>query len=417
MLVKTILNRIEKHRGFVYASVRLEKRGGALELDVYILPRANSRARCSGCQRQGPGYDTLPPRRFEYVPLWGILVFFVYAMRRVQCDRCGVRVEVVPWGDGKCQLTTTYSWFLARWARRMSWAEVARSFRTSWQSVFRAVEKAVLWGREHQNLEGIASLGIDEIYWSRKEKYLTLVYQLDEGRRRLLWIGRERKAKTLLGFFRWFGKARSRAIRFVCSDMWRPYLSVVAKKAGAAIHVLDRFHVMSHMSKAIDKVRAQEVRKIKAAGGVPVLKDARWLLLKRPENLTAKQDVRLVDLLGHNLRSVRAYLLREDFQFFWQYVSPHWAGAFLDRWCTRVMRARIDPMKRVARMLRKHRGLLLNWFRARGTLSVGAVEGLNNKAKVVTKRAFGFRSYRVIEIALYHSLGRLPEPKFTHQFC
>lgn len=417
MLVKTILNRIERQPGFIYTAVRLVDREGQLELEVYILPRARSRPRCSGCKREGPGYDRLEPRRFEFVPLWGILVFFVYARRRVECGQCGVRVEEVPWAEGKCTLTTTYRWFLAGWAKRMSWSDVAAAFRTTWENVFRSVERAVAWGREHLDLDGVESLGVDEIYWSRREKYLTLVYQLDEGRRRLLWMGRERKAKTLLRFFRWFGEARTSAIRFVCSDMWRPYLSVVAKKAPGALHVLDRFHVMSHMNKAIDKVRAQEVRRIKAAGGVPVLKDARWLLLKRPENLTGNQDVRLLDLLRHNLRSIRAYLLREDFHFFWGYISPYWAGVFLDGWCTRTMRSRIEPMKRVARMLRRHRRLLLNWFRARGALSVGAVEGLNNKARVVTRRAFGFRSYRVIEIALYHSLGALPEPKFTHRFC
>ena len=123
-------------------------------------------------------------------------------------------------------------------------------------------------------------------------------------------------------------------------------------------------------------------------------------------------------IMAHmSLKAVRAYLLKEDFQGFWNYVSPAWAGKFLDRWCTRAMRSRLDPMKRVARMLRRHRGLLLNWFRARGTISAGAVEGLNNKLKLTTKRAYGFRTFRALETALYHTLGDLPEPKVTHRFC
>jgi transposase len=199
--------------------------------------------------------------------------------------------------------------------------------------------------------------------------------------------------------------------------MWRPYLKVIAKKAGQAIHVLDRFHVMSHMNKAIDKVRAQEARALKAKGHKPILTRSRWLLLKRPENLTEKQEARLAELVRHNLRSVRSYLLREDFQGFWDYVSPHWAGSFLDRWCTRALRSRISPMKQVARMLRKHRELLLNWFRAKGQISAGTVEGLNLKVKLTTRKAFGFRTFRAIEIALYHTLGALPEPKSTHRFC
>ena len=199
--------------------------------------------------------------------------------------------------------------------------------------------------------------------------------------------------------------------------MWRPYLKVIAKKAGHAIHVLDRFHIMAHLSKAIDEVRAQEARTLKAKGYAPVLTKTRWLLLKRPARLTETQAGRLAELVQYNLRTVRSYLLKEDFQFFWLYKAPYWAGRFLDHWCTRTMRSKLEPMKKVARMLRGHRELLLNWFRAKGQLSSGVVEGFNTKAKLTTRKAFGFRTYHGLEIALYHTLGALPEPAFTHRFC
>lgn len=418
MLLKTILNRIQKYPGFVYVLFRMLEHLGELRLEIDVEPRKGSRGVCSGCRQRQPGYDRLGSRRFDFVPLWGIPVCLVYVMRRVECQSCGIRVEVVPWADGKNHLTKTYAWFLASWAKRMSWSDVAAAFRTSWENVFRSVEMAVAWGRQHTSLDGIESIGIDELHWSRSQHYLTLVYQIDAGTKRLLWIGRNRKLKTLLIFFRWFGSKRTKALRFVCSDMWKPYLRVIAKKAGHAIHVLDRFHIASHLSKAIDEIRAKEARSLRARGWRPFLTHTRWLLLKRPENLTPKQEVGLgALLLHHNLRSVRAYLHKEDLQRFWTYVSPYWAGVFLDRWCTRVLRSRLEPMMRVARMLRTHRELILNWFRARGQLSCGAVEGLNGKARVVTKRAYGFRTYRAVEVALYHSLGRLPEPEFTHRFC
>ena len=418
MQLKTILNRVHKHRGFVYETVVIGGRLARLVIRIYVRAHAKNGPRCSICGRRGPGYDTLaPPRHFEFVPLWGIPVLFVYAMRRVDCATCGVRVEQVPWAEGKNHLTKAYAWFLAGWARRMSWKDVAKAFRTSWDNVFRAVQMAVEWGREHTDLEGIESIGIDEIYWSRSKKFLTLVYQIDEGHKRLLWIGRKRRVKTLLGFFRWFGKQRSQRLRFICSDMWKPYLKVVAKKAGQAVHVLDRFHIMSHMGKAIDEVRAQEVRLLKAKGLEPVLARARWLFLKRPSNLTDTQGTKLADLVQYNLRTIRGYLLKEEFQLFWNYVSRYWAGQFLDRWCTKAMRSRIDPMKKVARMLRSHRPLILNWFTAKGQVSSGTVEGFNGKARVITRRAFGFRTYEALEVALYHTLGDLPEMKFTHRFC
>jgi transposase len=415
MLLKTILNRVQKFKSFVYTSVRWADAAQALEIEV--AERANGRPTCSGCGQVRPGYDRLGPRRFEFVPLWGLKVFLVYAPRRVQCPACGVRVEAMPWAMGKRPLTQAYGWFLAGWAKRLSWKEVAEAFHTSWESVFRSVEMAVEWGREHVDLSGITSIGIDEIAWQRGHRYLTLVYQIDSHCKRLLWVGKDRKVKTLLRFFRWFGAQRSQGLRYVCSDMWKPYLKVIAKKAGEAVNVLDRFHIMAHFSKAIDEVRAGEVRELKAKGYEPVLSKTRWLLLKRPENLTDKQGSKLAELVRYNLRSVRAYLLKEDFQFFWGYRSPYWAGQFLDKWCTRTMRSKIEPMKGVAKMLRNHRKLLLNWFRAKGQLSSGVVEGFNTKAKLTSRKSFGFRTYRGAEIALYHTLGALPEPEFAHRFC
>ena len=139
-------------------------------------------------------------------------------------------------------------------------------------------------------------------------------------------------------------------------------------------------------------------------------------MLKRPEHLTDQQQTKLAELLRYNLKSVRSYLLKEEFQLFWSYTSPYWAGRFLDKWCTKTMRSKIDPMKKVARRLTKHRPLLLNWFVAKGQFSCGIVEGFNNKAKLTTRKAYGFRTYRAAEIALYHTLGALPVPKTTHEF-
>jgi transposase len=414
--LKTILNHVEKFKSFVYGEARWADPLTKREIEIPIAPRANGQAICSGCRRPAAGYDRLPERRFEFVPLWQIAVYFVYAMRRVECPRCGVTVEHVPWCDGKHQLTTTYRWFLAGWAKRLSWKGVAEAFGTTWQNVFRSVQHAVSWGLSHRTLEGIESLGVDEVQWQSGHKYLTLVYQIDAESKRLLWIGQDRTTKTFLRFFRMFGPERSRQLKFVCSDLWKPYLKVIAKKASQAIHVLDRFHIMQKMNKAIDEVRAGEARQLKADGYESVLTHSRWCLLKRPENLTDKQTVKLSELLTYNLRSVRAYLLKEDFQRFWEYVSPSWAEKFLDQWCRRTMRSQIEPMKKVARTLRNHRELILNWFRAKGTISAGMIEGLNNKVKLTTRKSYGFRTYEAVEIALYHNLGDLPEPEFTHRF-
>jgi len=417
MQLKTILNRVQKFKSFVYGKAQWSELNGTTAIIIEIVARANGQPICSGCGRRRPWYDTLNSRQFEFVPLWGIPVYFVYALRRVNCKRCGIKVESVPWADGKHTLTNTYMHFLASWAKRLSWQEVARTFETSWEKVFHSVEWVVQWGLAHRDLSNVRSIGVDEVLWQRGHKYLTVVYQIDSECKRLLWVGMDRTVRTLLRFFRAFGKERSAQLLFICSDMWKPYLRVIAKKASQAIHVLDRFHIVMHMNKAIDEVRAKESRDLKAKGLDPILTHSRWCLLKRPENLTKNQEIKLSDLLRCNLKAVRSYLLKEDFQFFWTYVSPHWAGVFLDRWCQRAIRSRIEPMKEVARMLRSHRELLLNWFRAKGTISSGVMEGLNNKLKLTTRKSYGFRTFRAAEIMLYHTLGNLPEPEYTHRFC
>ena len=416
MQIKTILNKCHKFKSFVYGQAYFAEHEGKPAIHIEIEARKNSRGKCSRCKRPAPGYDRLRERKFEFIPLWGFLVFFIYRMRRVECPVCGIVVEEVPWADGKHEQTKTHMQFLAHWAKKLSWKEVAESFQTSWPKVFYAVQYVVTWGLAHRDLSGITAIGVDEIQWHRGHKYLTLVYQINEGSIRLLWIGKDRCVKTLLRFFRFFGKERSGQLRYICSDMWKAYIKVIAKKATQATHILDRYHIVARINKAIDAIRADEHRQMKKDGYEEVLKKSRWCLLKRKENLTEKQEVKLRDLLRYNLKSVRAYLLKEDLNGLWEYVSPAWAGKFIDRWCTRAMHSRIEPMQKEAKTIRKHKELILNWFKAKKAFSCGVVEGLNNKVKLTIRKSYGFKSLKCTEIALYHVLGDLPEPELGHRF-
>ncbi len=417
MRIETLLNACQKFKSFVYQQAKLVQDEQGWYLHVMVVPRKNSRPLCSGCQKPASGYDHLKERRFEFVPLWGYKVYFLYRMRRVNCKKCGIKVEALPWSDGKQPLTKAMMQYLADWAKALSWQETARRFRVGWRQVFDSVKYVVDWGLSHRDLSGITSIGVDEIAWRTHHKYATLVYQIDQGYVRLLWVGEHRTIKTLLRFFRFLGKERTAKLQHVCSDMWAAYLKVIKKKAPQAIHILDRFHIVQKMNKAIDEVRTDEHKQLIRDGYEPVLKKSRWCLLKRKANLTDNQQAKLKDLLRYNLRSVRAYLLKEDFQGFWNYVYPSWAGQFLDQWCTRAMRSKIEPMKKIAKTLRKHKPLILNWFHARKAFSSGIVEGLNNKVKVVTKKSYGFRTIECLKIALYHELGDLPDPPSTHRFC
>lgn len=388
------------------------------QLWVEVRARIGSKGACGGCGKRGPTYDTARSvRSFQFVPMWGIAVYLSYGMRRIDCLSCGVVTERVPWADGKNQCCNVYRLFLARWARRLSWSEVAEVFATNFGVVHRAVQWVVDYGMQHRSLDGVTAIGVDEVQLWKGHKYLTVVYQIDQGARRLLWVGRERTEKTFHEFFTMFGETRTKAIEFVASDMWKPYLNVIRKRMSGAVHVLDRFHIVAKLNKAIDEVRAQEARHLKRKGFVPVLKHSRFCFLKRKENLTDKQKLKLDEVMQYSLRTVRAYVLKEAFEGFWSYTSPYWAGWFLDAWCKRAMRSRLPPIKKFATTLRNHRELLLNWFKAKKQISSGCVEGLNTNVKLTLRKARGFKSYHIAETALYHVLGKLPEPEFTHRFC
>ena len=418
MRIETILNHCYRHKSFVYSGFRWDQIGRKDALIVNVVPRKNGQAECSVCALLAPVYDHQEERQFDFVPLWNIPVCFRYTMRRVDCPEHGVRVERIPWADGKSHLTKPYQLFLARWARKLSWKEVAESFGTTWDNVFRSVKTVVAYGMKHRKLNGITAIGVDELQHGKGHQYVTLVYQLNAGVRRLLFVGRERKAKTLLRFFRDFGRERCEKLEFVCSDMWRAYLKVIAKKAPNALHILDRFHIVQHLGKAIDKIRAAEVKALAHDGyDEEILKRTKYCFLKNEENLTDTQQTKLADVLQYDLRSVRAYLLKESFRLFWNYKSPYWAQWYLDKWCARAMRSRLDPIKKFVKTIRRHQPLIMNWFKAQKVYSSGIVEGMNRKINLVTRKSFGFRSFEVLKIALFHTMGELPEPEFTHRFC
>ena len=412
---------MQRFVGFVYRDIRLRRHQGQPHcIEIRLEAHPGIRGKCSRCQRPAPGYDRLEEREWLFVPLWGIATYFRYAPRRVECPEHGVVIEAMPWSEGKRPVTRAMMGFLARWARRLSWRETAQVFQTSWEAVYRSVAWFVEWGLAQRKLEGVQALGVDEIHWGRGKRadnFLTVLYQIDRDCRRLLWVGRRRTQATLRKGLKALGPEVVKGLCFVCSDMWKPYLQVVAAEAGHAWHVLDRFHITMHLNQAVDQVRRGESTRLRAAGKAERLKHMRWTLLRRGSRVRGRARQKLQALLASKLATARAWELKECFYQLWKYKSLLWARTFLDYWCSRAMRSRLEPMQKVARMLRTHEELLMNWFRAKGEISGGAIEGLNNKIRVVTRRSYGFRTFRAMEVALYHTLGRLPEPESTHRFC
>lgn len=416
MQIKTLLNYLTDYPGFIFVHAILDRDHD--EIHVRVESRKNSKPICSRCGKPGSTYDHLKERRFLLPPIWGISVVLLYIMRRVDCRYCNkAKIEQVPWATGKSPITKQFAVFLAYWTRKLTWKDAAQSFNITWDLVATSVSWVVQWGLAHRDLENITAIGVDEIQYRKGQKYLTLVYQIDHHYRRLLWIGKNREKETLHAFFDFLGDERCQRIKFVCSDMWQAYLSVIKERLDQAVHILDRFHIVSNLNKVVDKIRRAEVTKLKQEGKPAYLKNSRWLFLRKYTNLIYENRTKLHELLNINLRTVKAYLFKEDFDHLWTYNHPNWAGRFIDQWTRDVMRHRSLPeLKKFALSIREHKELILNYFRAKKEFSSGPVEGLNNKVKLTIRRSYGFRGDRIREIMLYHNLGKLPFPEDIHRF-
>lgn len=364
----------------------------------------NRRLRCGHCggeTRMTRGRRR--ERRWKDLSLRDKAFWIVYRPFRVFCPRCGLRVEKVPWARRWERVTQALAQAIALLAKKLSFKEVAEYFGLDWKVVATVVKRVVEEGLKLRKVKTLHILGIDEVSRKKGHRYLTLVYDLKRGK--LLWVGLDRKQETLDEFFRWLGKRRARTLRAICLDMWAPYLASVQHHAPQATLVFDRFHVVQHLNRAIDEVRRAEVRRLAHQEGID-LKKTRFILLKNPWNLTPKEHRRLSYLLKLNLPIVRAYYLKEEFQRFWDYLQEKRAQAHLKQWFWWATHSRLQPIIEFARLVKDHLTGLLAWTKLR--ISNGALEGMNNKIKLVSHRSFGFRNPQFFMTAIYHCCADLP---------
>jgi transposase len=269
----------------------------------------------------------------------------------------------------------------------------------------------VEYGLAHRDLSDLTHIGIDEISREKGQVYLTNVYDLQTCK--LIWSGEKRTKATLTSFFASLGSERIKNLEGICCDMWDPYIQVIRDNAPNATMVFDKFHIVRHLNEAVDQVRRDEIRE-KGREHKELIKDSRYIWLKNPWNLTDKQAARLSTLEKLNLKINRAYLLKESFRQFWSYKRKGWAKKFLDKWFWWATHSRLQPMRDFAWMLRRKEENILSYFKM--PISNGSVEGLNIKAKVISHRAYGFRSAKNYIRNLYHCMAGLPEPQILHKF-
>jgi transposase len=407
MPIKSLIRETISLQGFRIDSVDRFSFG----IGIKIAPDYRFNPRCGRCGKPGRYRDSRNERQFKHVPIWGIPVMLSYSPRRVCCNHCkGIYVEAIPWSAGKRRLTNAFACYLATWARILPWLEVARLFQCAWGTVSSAVDFVVKYGLENRDLSGITHIGIDEISRKRGHQYLTNVYNLQT--KKLIWSGEGRNSETLSQFFNFLGEERASQLQGICCDIWRPYIKVIEEKAPNAVLVFDKFHIVRHLMNAVDQVRRDEIQE-KGKEHKELMKHTRYIWLKNPWNLTDKQKSRLSALEQLNLKINRAYLLKEAFRNFWSYSKPGWAEKYLKKWFWWATHSRLKPLRNFAWLVRRHEENILSYFKM--PIHNGSVEGLNNKAKVISQ-AYGFRSAKNYILNLYHCMADLPQPKLVHTF-
>ncbi len=347
--------------------------------------------RCSRCGLRRPGYDTLKTRDWRHLDFGGIQVHLRYAPRRVQCPRCGIVVERVPWSlHPSSWFTTRFEEAVAFFVQRCDKTAVSEIFGVTWKTVGRIVERVVERLRPEDPLDGLKRIGVDEISYRKGHRYLTVVVNHDTGR--VVWAKKGKNTDTLIAFFKELGEQRCSAIEYVTIDMSKAYIKAVTDTLPKAQIVFDRFHVEKLVSEAMDKTRREEWQRLRSEDPAAAerAKGLMWPMRKLPWNLTDKQHARMSTLQQDNAKLYRAYLLKSKLGDILDRRQPKVIESMLEGWVSWATHSRLPEFVRVGKTIRKYLAGIVAYAKHRLTNAV--TEGMNNKVRLLTRRAYGFHS-------------------------
>jgi len=349
--------------------------------------RGNRKLVCSGCGRKfAEAYDSYE-REVRDLPCFEYRTTVVVELYRVRCPDCGIKAEKVPLLPSKAPFSKRFEDAVGLACESAAVRRVARAFGLA-ASTVRAIDLRYLkrWaaGRRKPVLR---QMGVDEIYLGKKQKFVTVVSNLESGEP--LWFGQERKKETLDEFFEKQLSAFQRsAIRAACVDMWEPFRQSIEQWAGNCRIVYDKFHIMQHAAAAVDEVRRAEFFR-KGGAAREVVKGKRWLLLSRWVHLNTDKKRQLNELFALNRRVMKAYLLKESLDRLWNYTYEGAMLRYLKSWIDQLRWQRLKPMEKLARMLLDHLEGILNYCRTK--VPMGVVEAVNGNIKALLRRGRGYR--------------------------
>lgn len=381
MRVTTLARRLLGVTQLVVENVTVE--GKNIVIDV--RPRWRN-PRCGECREPRPGYDRREPRLWRHLSFGVFRLWLRYAPRRVDCPTCGVVGEQVPWAAHGSRFTEDFEELVAYLAQVVDKTTATKLVGITWRSVGAIVERVVQRKRDPGHLDNLSIIGIDEFSYRKRHRYVTVV--VDHEQARIVWARKGRSAETLAAFFQELGESGRAKILAITMDMAGGYLKAIEDLVPEAVVVFDRFHAQKLVSDAVDEVRRDEVRRLEGAEEAKFIKKSRYALLRNPWNMTKRDNERLSVIQQKNARLYRAYLLKESFAGALDYKQPKRARDALDEWLAWASRSKLKPFVKAARTVRKHKEGILAYVACR--LTNGLVEGLNNRMRMIARRAFGF---------------------------
>lgn len=373
------------------------------ELRISVSQRTGSRLRCPECDAACPGYDTRE-RRWRHLDTMQYRTLLIAQVPRVDCAEHGVRQVSVPWADPGSRFTALFEVLVIDWLLEASFAAVARQLRMSWDEVAGIQERAVERGLARRDRQPPTHIGVDETSFQKRHEYVTTVNDLDEGV--VLYVADDRKQEALDGFYEELGPEACAGLETVVMDMWAPYITSTREHLPEADRkiVFDKFHVAKHLGDAVDRVRRQENRELRAEDDERLVKTKYWWL-QNPDRMDARQWREFAPLRRSRLKVARAWAIKEAAMLLWGYAQRGWAARMWKRWYGWAIRSRLEPVKRVARMIQKHWEGVLN--AATSNVTNALSEGLNSQIQWIKRKACGYRNRERFRLAIYFHLGGL----------
>ena len=342
-------------------------------------------------------------RRVRDLPCGDLRIYLEFELRRVACRRCGgVKRERLDWLAANPHYTNRFGLYVGKQCRSASIKEVADDLRLDWHAV-KEMDKLYMreqLAREPEPRPGI--IGIDEIAIRKGHVYRIVVSDLE--REQPIWFGGvDRSEDSLTMFYDFLGAQRSARIRLAVMDMWRAFRKATLVNAPQAVILYDKFHVLRHLNEAIDKVRKAEYKRLTNRAGRKYIKGQKYVLLSHRENLSREKRHRLKTLLAANKRLNTAYVLKEQFGQLWSYRSEAWARRFFEQWRASLRWQRLKPFEDFAALIERHWDGIAMYCRPENKVSLGFVEGLNNKIRVIQRRSYGLRDEDYLHLKILTS--------------